>query len=284
MRCFCTRSWDVDIRWKNFRLEFESLFAIATTLRILKRSRNIFYLALVNMGSTLCHSWSVMWGMPDKASPHSWWPYLDKNLCRASSVRLSELSRSRAIRFRALPSSAQAFNTLSLKPFSWPALRKRRPGILDNMSIRHSVDRSVAVTSSSWMLDFSHSTCITYSLWRSGKHIFRTVSSNFAWSMIKLCCEWMLSYLCLAWEDTSIFCSSETGSSWLSQWLWHRNSRPGIRAECNWRRTRRCANRPQSWSHINWSPVSWESLISVCARLSLRRFPPPLLPPSRTFL
>lgn len=127
------------------------------------------HLALVNIGNTLCHSWSVMWGMPDKESPQSWWPYLDKNLCRASSVRLSELSNSRAIRFRGFPASAQAFNTLSLKPFNWPALKKRRPGILVNMSIRHSVDKSVAVTSSSWILDFSHSTCITYSLWRSVK-------------------------------------------------------------------------------------------------------------------
>lgn len=125
------------------------------------------HLALVRIGSTLCQSWSVMCGMPDSARPYSWCPCLDRNLCRASSLRLSELSRSRAIKFRVFPSSVQAFSTLSLKLFSWPALRKRSPGILVNMSIRHSVDRSVAVTSSSWTLDFSHSTCITNSLCRS---------------------------------------------------------------------------------------------------------------------
>lgn len=119
------------------------------------------------MGRTLCQSWSVMWGMPESAIAQSWWPYRERNLCSASSLRLSELSRSRAIRFRGLPSSIQALSTLSLKPFSWPALRKRNPGIRDSMSIRHSVVRSVPVTSSSWTLDFSHSTCITYSLWRS---------------------------------------------------------------------------------------------------------------------
>jgi len=133
------------------------------------------YFALVRIGNTLCQSWSVMCGIPDSARPYSWWPCLDRNLCRASSLKLSDLSKSSAIKFRVFPSSVQAFSTLSLKLFNWPALRKRSPGILLNMSIRHSVDRSVAVISSSWMLDFSHSTCITYSLCRS-KILYDTIS------------------------------------------------------------------------------------------------------------
>jgi hypothetical protein len=38
------------------------------------------YLALVRIGSTVCHKESVMWVMPDRPRPHSWCPCLHKNL------------------------------------------------------------------------------------------------------------------------------------------------------------------------------------------------------------
>lgn len=59
--------------------------------------------------------------------------------------------------------------TESLNPFIWPALRNFKQGIRVNISIRHSVDKSVAVMSSSWIDDFSHSTCMTCSLTRPEK-------------------------------------------------------------------------------------------------------------------
>ena len=65
--------------------------------------------------------------------------------------------------------------TESLNPFSCPALRKRRFGILVSISIRHSVDKSVAVISSSCIDDLSHSTCITYSLIKSEMQTFNNV-------------------------------------------------------------------------------------------------------------
>lgn len=59
----------------------------------------VIHLALVSSCSTLCHSWSVMCGMPLITRPHSWLPCRDRNRCSASSVILSEESRSRPTRF-----------------------------------------------------------------------------------------------------------------------------------------------------------------------------------------
>lgn len=56
-------------------------------------------------------SWSVIWGMPDKARAISCCPCLTRNLSRASSDKLSEASKSRAIKFLTLPFSDQAFST-----------------------------------------------------------------------------------------------------------------------------------------------------------------------------
>lgn len=81
-------------------------------------------------------------------------------------------------RLLGFPDSIQAFKTLSLKPLSWPALRKRRPGRRVSISIRDSVERSVAVMSSSCREHFSHSTCMRYSLWRPA-NVFRGLEKVF---------------------------------------------------------------------------------------------------------
>ena len=57
------------------------------------------HLALTSSCSTLCHSWSVMCGIPLSTSPCSWLPWRDRKRCSASSVRLSDESTSRPTRF-----------------------------------------------------------------------------------------------------------------------------------------------------------------------------------------
>ena len=66
-------------------------------------------------------------------------------------------------------SCALSFLTASVKPSSWPALSHRRNGMRVNRSMRQSVERSVAVTSSSCTADFSHSAAITWSFIRPGE-------------------------------------------------------------------------------------------------------------------
>lgn len=125
------------------------------------------YFALVNSDKTPIHSWSVMWGIPPKISAYNWLPCRCRNLCKPSSVILSDESKSSETKFSAvLPFSDQAFSTESLKPLIWPADKKRSVGILVSISIRHSVDKSVAVMSNSFNAHFSHSTCITKSDFR----------------------------------------------------------------------------------------------------------------------
>lgn len=148
----------------------------------MKNRKISLYFAFVNIGSTPIQSWSVICGIPDKTHAFNCGPWRDKNLWRASSVKLSDESKSSAIKLRALPISIHDFKTESLKPLFWPADRNLngsltsfsgyqkksflfylKLGIRVNRSIRHSVDKSVAVISSSCKEHLSHSTSSTYS-------------------------------------------------------------------------------------------------------------------------
>lgn len=128
------------------------------------------HLIVVNILNTAIHNWSVMCGMPDRMHACNWGPWRVRNLVMPSSVRLSDESKSNAMRLRAgAPASDHALSTESLKPLFWPADRNRKVGMRVSISMRHSVDKSVAVISSSSRPHLSHSTCITYSDFRPGE-------------------------------------------------------------------------------------------------------------------
>lgn len=96
------------ILWRENWDRFSSLLIL---YRITVFVRDWTHFALVKTGNIDCHSWSVICGIPDREMPNSWWPCLERNLCNASSVRLSELSKSKAIKFLGLPFSMYAFKT-----------------------------------------------------------------------------------------------------------------------------------------------------------------------------
>ena len=82
------------------------------------------------------------------------------NFPKISSDKLSEESKSIAVKDLQVPASIQALITESLNPLIWPALKNFNAGMRVSMSIRHSVDKSVAEMSSSWrMLDGKISCC-----------------------------------------------------------------------------------------------------------------------------
>lgn len=74
------------------------------------------------------------------------------NLFKISSVKLSDESKSIAVKDLQVPASIQAFMTESLKPLIWPALKNFKAGMRVSMSMRHSLDKSVPEISSSWMM------------------------------------------------------------------------------------------------------------------------------------
>lgn len=106
---------------------------------------------------------SLRWGMPDMQSPLSWGPCIFRKFSNISSEMFSFRSMSKEMRFLMLPLVMNELRTWSLNPSCCPALKYLKPGILVKRSIRHSVDNSVAVMSSSWRTVLSHSTAITCS-------------------------------------------------------------------------------------------------------------------------
>lgn len=119
------------INWSTWMLTPSlSLVPITAILRRVKYYKphrlvecKLLYFAFVNIGSTPIQSWSVIWGIPDNTHAFNWGPCRDKNLWSASSVKLSDESRSSAIKLRALPISIQDFKTESLKPLFCPAAK-----------------------------------------------------------------------------------------------------------------------------------------------------------------
>ena len=95
-------------------------------------------------------TWSVIWAIPLNTRACNCPPIRVINFPRISSVKLSDESKSREVRDLQFPDSIHAFNTESLNPFIWPALRNFSAGIRVNISIRHSDDKSAPVMSNSW--------------------------------------------------------------------------------------------------------------------------------------
>ena len=104
------------------------------------------------IGRIAIQSWSVMCAIPLNTQDCNWLPCRVMNLFKISSDKLSDESKSKAVNDRQVPDSIHAFMTESLKPFIWPALKNFKPGMRVSMSIRHSLERSVAEMSSSWIM------------------------------------------------------------------------------------------------------------------------------------